>query len=1131
MKCQSCGHELPRGAKFCPECGERQTAEEAILSPDEIAQIEASSQTDEYTAQLKKVIEQGLAIERRDVAVLFADISGYSAVFSALSSEQVRDVMRDVYSVMAGAITRCGGYVSKFIGDEVMAVFGAPIASERPCERAIIAVDEIEIGLTGVNFRFKEILPMQLSIHAGIACGPVEAGKVGESQKLEYEFLGQTVNIAKRLTDAAFAKTVFVSSQVKRLTEESFDFDTLGSQQLPGISKPMEVFRLAGPKGVMGERIGFSELGASMFGRDEEFDALKAAFKRLRNCYPDPRPCEAGEGEYHDISHIFGITGEAGIGKSRLKRELRRHMRDLVGRRGARFLVGGSWGIGKTPLYWPIKEQIASALGFEPSSNSEEIAEGLSSLADAERFDQEHVPYIHHLFGFKFPRDPLALLDPKSIEDNLWIAIRKLYECWALQKPLVLVFEDMHWSDGGTSEFVEYLGGFATDFPVIVFLLYRPGYEPKFARIERIPFTEMKLGPLSNRAETELLSFYLADGARERALVRRVRKYSEGNPLFAEEFLHLLLERGKLRQEDGRMHLTRPIEKMPLPTGLSGVLGERFDRLSRRDKQVAYYGAVIGRSFLYQLLLDLHGRLHRSSHIEDCIQSLIRREIIFETAIEPDLEYIFKHALTREMLVSRLVDSLRRELSGLIAKRIEELYKDRLEEFHGTLSEHYEIAGDVEQAARHAALCAIREQKLQHNFEALSAFEKYDRICEGLLGSPLSVQEQKDLILSRADVLQELGRWDSAIDLCKLLASLADGEWRGAALCEEARLRELRGDWQQSLSLAQKALESARETGDKRIEATSLRRIGIVHDQRGQWDLAIRCFEQSFKIHRELDDRPGIAASLVDIGIVHSNLGEYDQAILRFQEASNIYRELDDRRNIALALQATGAVCYQRGRLDQALEHFDEAMLTCRELGSRRGLAGLLLNISLAHSDRGEFDMALQSLDESLTIFRELGDQTGIGSALNNTASVCADMGQWVKARKAALQAEAINRAIGSKAFLSDSLAVLCRAEAAAGSWVTALSSGDEAKVIADEVRNLEQMVISRLSLSEAHHLMQRWHAEAQQGHRPPVCLDEAIKKATDYAEEAKGLAESNGMQGYVRRANRLLAQINGSLT
>ncbi|MBN1591877.1 MAG: tetratricopeptide repeat protein [Candidatus Coatesbacteria bacterium] len=1130
MQCPNCGTTLPKGTKFCMECGEKQgPSRRQLFSSTEIAEIQQESQPDEYSSRLRNTIRDGLQIECRDIAVMFVDVSGFSSMFSSLSADELRRVMRAVYSVMSEVIARHDGYVDKFIGDEVMAVFGAPIALEHPCQRAITVADEMAIALAGVSQRFRHVLSAPLMVHAGIAFGNVQAGSLGEAYELQYTFLGETVNIAKRLTDMATPGTVLVDKKTQLRAEDEFEFISLGEIRLAGVQRLVETFRLIGPRSIDLKSPGLSRLGAPMIGRQVEFDSLRESFDSLAACYPELRPCDQGKSEYLHISRIFGVTGDAGIGKSRLVLELKAYLQRQLGRDKFRWLVGSGWNIGRTPPYLPLKMQIASALGFDVGARRDAISSALSVLLEKGNISHRAMPYLYDLFGLEYPESPLEELNPKSIRDNLWMSLRRLYAHWSFEKPLVLVFEDMQWSDGGTAEFVDYLADFISDFPVIVVLIYRQGYTSKLVKEQHSAFTEMRLCSLSRDAEKQLLDFYVHSGQEEQALLRRLRRYSEGNPLFVEEFLLMLQEQGKLIADNGKMRLVGDVGEIALPRRLADILGARYDKLPRRDKRVAYYGAVIGGTFPYSLLSFIHDALHGVADVGDALNSLLVRDIILKIREMPELEYIFKHAIAREILVSRLIQSLKSELSKLIAARIEECYEDQLDQFHGMLSEHWETAGDIEKAARHAALWGIFNRKQQQNFDAQAAFERYDHLCESFPRCPLSALEEKDLLLSRIAVFEELGRWDTAIGLCKHLADLDDGRYLGAALCKEARLWELKGDWDNSLSLAQRANEAARKTGDRRIEAASLRAIGIVHDQRGQWDLAIKCFEQSIEINRALNNRYGIASSSVDMGIVHSNLGEYDQAIRCLREALDIYRELGDRRNIAITLQASGAVYYQLGDLGRALEDYERAMLTCRELGSRRGLAVQLLNIGLVHSDRGDFDTSLESFDEALKVFRELGDQTGIGSALNNLALAYADTNQWPKAKEAAQEAESINRATGSKAFLSDSLALLCRAEAATGNWESAIASGEEARAIADEVRNLEQIVISRLALSEAYIQAAEYYVDDKQGHNPETCLDDAINKATDYAEQARDLADSKGMGGYVEKANRLLARIRSS--
>lgn len=480
---------------------------------------------------------------------------------------------------------------------------------------------------------------------------------------------------------------------------------------------------MVGPRALSGERPRLSKLAAPMFGRDKEFDKLKEAFGKLARFYPDPEPCETGEGKYRHLSRVFGIMGEAGVGKSRLKREFKRHLGERSSESGFRWLAGGAWSVGETPLYWPIKAQIASELGFDPTASREAIASALSRLKDDMGDDAELVSYIYHLFGVEDPDSPLTDLDPKAIKDNLWMAIRRLYARWSAEGPLVLVFEDMHWSDGGTADFLDYLADFVSDFPILVLILYRPGFEAKFAKRKAVPFTEMRLEPLSSEAEADLLDFYMAAGERERAFARRLRRHSKGNPLLVEESLHLLLEQGKLELVQDKMRLAQDVEEIPLPAGLPEVLAERFDRLPQQDKRVAYSGAVIGDSFATDLLSSVQTSLYGASDVEGPLESLVEREFLFQRPIGPELEFIFKHDVMRDLMISRQATGLRREQSKLVAASIEDSCKDHLDEFQGILAMHWEMAGEMERAARSAAFWGIYNAKQQRNLQARAAFE------------------------------------------------------------------------------------------------------------------------------------------------------------------------------------------------------------------------------------------------------------------------------------------------------------------------------------------------------------------------------------------------------------------------
>ncbi|MBN2208219.1 MAG: tetratricopeptide repeat protein [Candidatus Coatesbacteria bacterium] len=1163
MRCHNCGAELRQSAKFCDECGQRQGRPmETIFSEEEIAEVQQQSQPKEYLAKLKKIAEEGFEVEERGVAVLCVRLSGYLNLCSRLEREQLRDVMREVYSTTCEVIATREGYIDKLVDDEVTAIFGIPIGLERPCERVIAAVDEAQIGLAGVNHRFKDILPATLSVRAGVAFGKMLAGRLGDSMQLEYSALYQTINVAKRLADAALTGAVFVTKEVAARAEDAFDFQSVGELLVSEAEEPVDVMHLLGHRALSGESPRLSKLAAPMFGRDKELGKLKEAFGKLARFYPDPEPCKTGEGKYRGLSRIFGVTGEAGVGKSRLKHEFRLHLDKHFSESGFRWLVGGAWSVGETPLYWPIKAQIASELGFDPTASRGAIAGALSRLKDDMGDDADLVPYLYYLFGMDDPDSSLADLDPKTIRDNLWMAIRRLYARWSTEAPLVLVFEDMHWADGGTADFIDYLADFVSDFPILVLLLYRPGFEAKFATRKGVPFTEFGLEPLSSDAEADLLGFYMAAGERGLAFARRLRRHSKGNPLLVEESLQLLLEQGKLRLEEGKMRLIGDIEEMPLPADLPEVLGERFDRLPQEDKRVAYAGAVIGDSFATSLLSVVQTSLYGDSDLDRPLESLLDRELIFRKSPGPELEFIFKHDEMRDMMISRQATGLRREQSKLVAAGIEDSCKDNLDEFQGILAMHWEIAGEIDRAARSAASWGIYNAKRQRNLEAKAAFENYDRLSDRLGNTPLSSEEQAELLSSRIAVLEVLGRWKEAMALCDQLAWLENGAWRAKALNSKARVMWYAADIKGALEAANAALKLARDTGDRKEEANSMYNIGLNQS----YDHALRSFAEARAIYRELNDESGLATVIAYTGRIYAIRGDNDEALRYYHEALPMHRELGDKRNAAKDLGNIGSICSDRGDYEEGMKCLDEALAMFRELGDKLGIAIGVLNIGVAHSgrgncdsalrcfnetlaitrelghkpvtaeavgkiglvhfDQGNYDDALRCYDEALAVYRELGNKEGIGSTLTNMAFVHAERGEWAKAEESAKEAEKIARSIDSPKRMSSVLSVLCRAEAGLERWDASLSAGTEAHSIADEVGLPERIVRSQFALGEAHLRMGRWYDGGKEGDPPPLSREEALAKATEHSTQARELAEERGMKGFVKKADELLAKI-----
>jgi tetratricopeptide (TPR) repeat protein len=660
----------------------------------------------------------------------------------------------------------------------------------------------------------------------------------------------------------------------------------------------------------------------------------------------------------------------------------------------------------------------------------------------------------------------------------------------------------------------------------MILIVSRPEFKPDWAKRGDVQFSQLSLSPLSDQAQRQLLDHYIGPGIREEALIRRLRRYSDGNPLFLEEFLHLLLEEGKLQVSNGKMHLTENIEQMPLPAGISGVLGQRIDKLELRDKRVAYYAALIGRSFLSDLLSDIYVSLHEVDEVPDALNTLMQREIILQKVAGPEPEYVFKNALTREMLVSRLLGGLRRELSRLIATRVEKLYPDRIETFHGVLSEHWEAAGDIGKAARHAAFWGIYNRQQQFNFEANAAFEKYHRLSERLDASPLSAEDEADVLTERIRVLTVLGSYEHALSLCRMLSGVCQGSRKALALSREAYLKFLMGDSVDSLTLGQEALVEAKRRNDLEAQAGALNILGIVHADRGDFDEALKHIEESLSIRRELGDRQGIGTTLNDIAILYRRRGDYDRALEYVQQSLSMSRQVGDRHGIAKSLNTIGLWHTFCGDYEEARKCFEESVTAMRELGNRDGIATCLINVGLVHHLRDRYDEAIEYYVKSLEIVRDLGDRASVVLCLSNIGAVQADKGAYQEAMHAATEAESIARSIDDKPDLVRSLAILCRAHAGTASFSDALRFGAEAMRISEGIEHHEGMFLARYAMAEAHLHIVRWHDRKDTKAELPLPREHALREAAKFTDEALELAESKGMRGYLARAKKLLAQL-----
>jgi class 3 adenylate cyclase len=538
--------------------------------------------------------------ERKHVTVMFADISGFTAMSEKLDPEEVRGMINGCFERLGAVIDRYGGHIDKFIGDEIMALFGAPQAHENDPERALRAALEMMLALDGFNAEHAVLLPKPLALHFGINSGLVIAGGIGTAQRQDYSVMGDTVNLAARLEDASEAGEILVGEDTYRLTAPLFEFEPLKPMSLKGKEKPVQIYRLLRTKAAPGQVRGIAGLYSPMVGRDYELGQAQAVLANFSE----------GRGG------LISVVGEAGLGKSRLITELG------LGRQQTNqvdWAIGRALSYGESASYLVAREVLRSALGVGPEAATAEVGQTLR--AEVERLFAGHTaevyPYLAHLLETPLDESAaqrLKYLEGEALHQRILQAVRQYLQAKTRQQPLVMVWEDLHWGDPSSLELLEFLLPLTQSSPLLLILIYRPAREQRIWAFHQRVKTRMgeahrviTLSPLTYQESSYLLDNLLESSPLPPQIRQLILNKAEGNPFYIEEVIRSLIDSGGLtRAAAGQGWVaTAAIGDIAIPDSLQGVIMARIDRLDPETKRVLQVASVIGRTFPYQLLADV----------------------------------------------------------------------------------------------------------------------------------------------------------------------------------------------------------------------------------------------------------------------------------------------------------------------------------------------------------------------------------------------------------------------------------------------------------------------------------------------------------------------------------------------
>jgi tetratricopeptide (TPR) repeat protein/class 3 adenylate cyclase len=1002
--------------------------------------------------------------ERREVCILFADCHGFTALSERLDHEVVHTLLDKLMQLFTARIKHFGGFIDKYEGDLVMALFGAKVASEQDTERAIEAGLQMLAVLEQFNHAVSQRLGQEvaISVRIGINTGEVTTGKVGEKREGDFTVYGDAVNLASRMESNAPLNRIMMPAATMRRVVHAFDFEPHGRIQVKGKMEPVDAWLL---KGAKTERVTRWQLRSTAFvGRESEMARLQQKYERVVARLQTPSISSASSTTSTEKPVVVGLKGEAGMGKSRLVDEFLKQVE-----------ASSSYLHGTTPRLAQqayglfislIRRQLGISLLDDPSSAKEKLERGFDEmelfLEDDEsrsRF-RESLPLIGNLLNLLF-EDVRLTLPPKDLQPHLQTAIRYFIEACAARvnqsgRPLIVVLEDLQWTDPLSLAMLEFL--FFTlnleekrrgaDPKQILFLLtYRPEYCPSRGILTDSDYEEIDLSLLTPdlaRALVESIAGQASPLVSEETL-SLVMERSAGNPFFIEEWANYIAEH------------PQPVSSrtLPVPSTLQALILARMDQLEVELKLLLQKAAVFGREFFVNVVEAMEQRLEGKSDLGDNFKTLEEDQFLLSLSGRSFSAYMFKHILTQEVAYSTLLVANRKVLHRIAGEVIEELFADRLEEHFCDLAEHYEKGEVWDKAAEYLLKAADQAKERYDNGLALRLYDRalgLMKICSKT-SSPMSIAKAH---LGKGDVLELTGERSAAEEEYRQAVDIAyetgSSILAAVALCSRGTLARLKCEYDSALDYLQKSLIFAEEVGDKMKISTLFGNIGNVFCDRGDYDSALECYNKQMSIAEELGYERGISHVFGNMGTVYACRGEYDRAFECYQKMLSFAEEIGDKLVISKALNNMGIVFKHRREYDRALECYNKRLAIAEELGDREGISGAYGNMGNVFCHLGEYNRALECFQKHLTIAEEIGDRQGISIAVCNMGNVFADQGDLDRAIECFQKDLSIEEELGNSRGISQTLSNIGVVYMRRGDNDLALECYEKSKSIAEKL-------------------------------------------------------------------------------
>jgi class 3 adenylate cyclase/tetratricopeptide (TPR) repeat protein len=1094
--CPSCGHSYEAGSKFCDKCGQDLRAHK---EPTPIDYAQPQTYTPKHLAEKILTSRSTLEGERKLLTVLFADVANFTSLSEKLEPEEVHQIMEGCLRILMDEIHKYEGTINQFTGDGVMALFGAPLAHEDHAQRACYAALAIQKDLVEYSDKVKKDYGQEFQMRIGLNSGPVVVGSIGDNLHMDYTAIGDTINLASRMEGLAQPSTVLLSRDTYHLVKDYFDLKPIGPLEVKGKEAPQEAYELVNAGGAATRLEASMSRGLTRFvGRENSMAALLEAYEKVKN----------GTGQ------VVGIVGEAGVGKSRLLFEFRHRLApDELG-----YLEGHCIHFGGAMPYLPILDILRSYF---------EIREGEREMVILKRIKERILGLDQKLHGINSPiQDLLSLkvedeayfkLEPKQRREKVFEALRDLIVRGSQERLLVLVIEDLHWIDKTSEEFLDYLIGWLANIKVLLILLHRPEYTHRWGG--KSYFNRIGLDQLTLKSSAELVRAILQGGETAPELSNLILNRAAGNPLFMEELTHSLLENGSIQKKDQHYFLARTSSDLQVPDTIQGIIAARMDRLEENLKRIMQVASVIGREFAFRILQAISGV---REDLKSQLLNLQGLEFIYEKSLFPELEYVFKHALTQEVAYNSLLSNRRKEIHNKIGGAIEELYGGNLEEFYEMLAYHYAKGEALEKACRYLKLSG---QKAVRSHALWEGYGFYKEAVELLSRPPETEEKKKGLI----EVLQ-------LMRIPMSLLGYPEGSFKfiqqGEGLAKElgdprllARLHALMGHYYNHLGDPLTAIRYTEESFEEALKAQDIELTASLgyslcntYNSLGQYKTIVDKMPEVVKLIEKGKRESDFFATALNLyssicaycGFALGQLGRFAEGKVFLDKALVNPSLADDPATLGQTQLIYGLLFWGKGDFTSAKEHLEKSLAYCEKAKFIILVALNLCFLGHVHSYLGDRKTGREKAEKGLQLYIESGVDVARSLAHYMIGDIALDLGDLEKAQAAmeeALQLSRKNKEKGSEGFVMFGLGrVLAKREPQQRTKAEECFS--QGLAILDDLKMKPLYAKGRLYLGEFY-------------------LDGGEKeKALENLEEAETMFQEMGMNYWLAEAQEALAKL-----